>query len=46
MKLCRFTPGLKALFLESFKLYRALAGLLTYPRFEPPSHIQKMQWLL
>jgi hypothetical protein len=29
----------KPLFLEDFKKYRALAGLLTCPRFEPPSHI-------
>ena len=32
-----FVP--KAPFLEDFKLYNALAGLLTCPRFKLPSHI-------
>jgi len=44
MKLCRFAFGFKASFLEDFKL-SASAGLLTCPRFEPPSHSdQSKQW--
>ena len=33
--------GLKASFLESFKIKYTLAGLLTYPCFEPSSHIKR-----
>ena len=39
----------KVLYLEDFKLYDALAGLLTCPRFEPPSRTdlsEQWQWVL
>ena len=34
----QFRICFQSLILEDFKLYLALAGLLTCPRFEPPSH--------